>query len=59
MLDFLKPLDGYKTYLAAAGLGLLAVVDVLNGDMTAAGEKFLAALAVLGVRHAIAKQEAK
>lgn len=49
-------LDGYKTYLAAAGLFGLALYQVSVGEYTGALETFFAALAVFGVRHAMARK---
>lgn len=50
LLDLLK---GKKTYLAAAGFGLLAVYSFYEGDYVKAREYALAALAVFGLRNAI------
>lgn len=50
MLDYLK---GRKTYLAAAGMALLGLVDLMNGDSTSAMQKFLMALGFAGLRNAV------
>jgi hypothetical protein len=47
-------MSGYKTYLAAAGLFGLAIYKVSEGDYQGAITTFLAALATIGVRSAIA-----
>jgi hypothetical protein len=50
-----KWLDGKKTYLAAAGLFGLALYQFSVGQVDPAVQSFLAALAALGLRHAVAK----
>jgi hypothetical protein len=49
-------LSGYKTYVAGVGLFGLAIYQVSTGDYQTAMQSFLAALAAVGLRHAIAKQ---
>ena len=52
----MNPLDyltGYKTYIAALGLALLGVVDLLNGNQTDAATKFAQALGLAGLRKAV------
>lgn len=49
-------LDGYKTYIAAAGFVLLAAYHAIEGDFEEASKYFAMALGFLGVRHAIAKK---
>jgi len=51
----LKALDGYKTYLAAAGLFGLALYHFSVGDFSIGMESLMAALAVFGVRNAMAR----
>ena len=51
----LQLLDGYKTYLAAAGLFGLALWQFSQGDLPGAMQSFLGGLAALGIRHALAK----
>ena len=46
-------LNGYKTYLAAAGLLGLAIYQASQGDYPAAVQSVLAALAAAGLRNAI------
>ena len=48
-------LNGYKTYIAAAGLFGLALYQLSTGNVETAVQSFLGGLAVLGVRNAIAK----
>lgn len=48
--------DGWKTYLAAAGLFGLALYQFSVGEMTSALESAMAALAVFGVRHAMSRK---
>ncbi len=55
----LAALDGWKTYLAAAGLVGLALYQVSTADYLTAWQTFMAALAVLGIRHAVAKEGVK
>lgn len=57
MTQILAFLDGKKTYLAAAGTALLALAALADGDVSKAGELFMAALGLAGVRHAVAKQD--
>ena len=46
-------LDGYKTYLAGAGLIGLAVYQFSQGDYPAAWASLMAGLAAFGIRRAI------
>ena len=48
-------LDGYKTYIAAAGLVGLAIYQLSTGDVATAVQSVLAAIGLFGVRNAIAK----
>ena len=48
---------GWKTYLAAAGLVGLAIYQLSQGEIQAAIQSFLAALAALGIRHAVGRAE--
>ena len=49
-------LDGYKTYIAAIGLWGLAIYQASTGHYNEAVQSFLAGLAALGLRNAIAKK---
>ena len=50
------PFNGMKTYVAAAGLFATALVQVLvQKDYIDAFQSFMAGLAALGLRHAMAK----
>jgi hypothetical protein len=49
-------LDGYKTYIAAAGLLGLAIYQASVGQIEAAIQSLLAALAAFGLRNAVAKK---
>jgi hypothetical protein len=51
----LLTLDGYKTYLAAAGLLGLAVYQFSQGQVEAALQSLLAAAAAFGLRQAVQK----
>jgi alcohol dehydrogenase class IV len=44
---------GYKSYIAAAGFGLLALYHAIEGNTEKAAEFVTAALAVVGIRHAL------
>jgi hypothetical protein len=48
-------LDGWKTYIAAAGLFGLALYQFSQGDFATAIQSLMAALAAVGVKHAIAR----
>lgn len=48
-------LNGYKTYVAAAGLFGLAVYQLSQGQLDVAMQTLLGALAAVGLRHAITK----
>jgi high-affinity Fe2+/Pb2+ permease len=48
-------LNGWKTYLAAAGLFGLAVYQLSMADYNAAWTSLMAALATFGVRNAMAR----
>lgn len=54
-MDLTKILEGKKTYIAAAGLALLAVVTYAAGDPVGAGQYLLQALGFFGLRCAIAQ----
>lgn len=54
----LDALSGWKTYLAAAGLLGLAIYQVSQGDYEHAMQSFMASLAAVGLRHAIARTDA-
>lgn len=54
----ISKLDGWKTYLAAAGLVGLALYQLSQGQVEAALQSLLAALAAAGLRHAVTKTEA-
>ena len=51
----LDSLNGYKTYVAAIGLGGLAVYQFSQGQIDTGVQSLLAALAAAGLRHAVAK----
>ncbi len=51
----LSKLDGYKTYIGAAGFGLLGVYYLVLGDTAHAMEYFMMAVSLYGMRQAIAK----
>ena len=51
-------LPGYKTYFAGAGLCGLALYQFSTKDYQGASQSFLAGLAALGLRSAVAKQAA-
>jgi hypothetical protein len=55
-MKILNVLNGYKTYLAAIGLVGLAVYQASTSQYEQAVQSFLAALATVGLRHAVAKQ---
>jgi len=46
-------LEGYKTYLACAGLFGLALYQLSQGQFEQAGQSFLAAMAAYGLRSAM------
>jgi hypothetical protein len=50
-----EQLAGRKTYLAAAGLLVLAVFHASHGDFVNAGMALANALAAFGIRDALAK----
>lgn len=47
-------INGYKTYIAAAGLLGLALYQFSAGDIPSAIQSIMAALAAFGLRQAIA-----
>lgn len=51
--------SGYRTYIAAIGLLGLAAYQFSQGDVPAAVQSFLAALAAFGLRSAFSKVEEK
>lgn len=57
-MNFVDILSGAKSYIAAAGMAGLALYQLTQGQFDLGLQSLLAALAVLGVRHAIAKQDA-
>jgi hypothetical protein len=48
-------LDGYKTYVAAAGLIGLALFQFSSGDYPAAWQSMMAGLAAFGLKHAVSR----
>ena len=54
-MEILKKLDGYKTYIAAAGLFGLSLFQVSQGQFETAIQSFMGGLAAIGVRHAVTK----
>lgn len=53
-MDLTKLLPGKKTYLAAAGLVVMAALQFKAGDLVGASQSVLAALAAFGLRSALA-----
>jgi hypothetical protein len=49
-------LDGFKTYLAAAGMFGLALYQFSAGDYQTAFTSLMAALAAVGIKHAVSRQ---
>lgn len=49
-MDLTKIGAGYRTYAAAIGLAVLAVVQFRAGDLTGAAQSGMAALAAFGLR---------
>lgn len=54
-MNILNMVDGYKTYIAAAGLFGLSLYQLSAGQYDQASQTFFAALAAAGLRNAIAK----
>lgn len=54
-MQILALINGYKTYIAGVGLGCLAVYQITQGDLTGAYQSVIAALAAVGLRHAVEK----
>jgi len=52
-------LDGWKTYIAAAGLFGLALYQFSQGQFEVAIQSLMAAFAAVGVKHAVARQESQ
>ena len=50
----MKFLNGKKTYMAALGLFLLGVVDIVSGDQATGVQKIVEALAFAGLRSGVA-----
>lgn len=55
----MEMLNGYKTYLAAAGLLGLALYQFSQGSMDTALQSLMAALAAFGLRQAINGSQSK
>lgn len=53
----LAPLQGYKTYIGAAGFLALATMSLLNSDYNGAASYFSLFMATAGLRSAISKLE--
>jgi hypothetical protein len=58
MNDLLKIANGYKTYIAAAGLLAAAWYYYSEGNTAHAMELVGIALGLVGLRHALTKQDA-
>lgn len=56
-MAFLGILDGYKTYIAAAGLLGLSVFQFSTGQISFGLQTLFAALAAAGLRSAIARTQ--
>ena len=54
-MAFLNVLDGYKTYIAAAGLVGLSLFQFSTGQIPLGFQTLFSALAAAGLRNAIAK----
>lgn len=50
-------LDGYKTYMAAAGLFGLALYQFTQGQYDVGFQSLMAALAAFGVKSSLARQD--
>jgi hypothetical protein len=50
-------LTGKKTYIAALGLFLLGVVDIVNGDSPSGVQKIVEALGFAGLRSGISNSK--
>lgn len=50
-------MKGWKTWAAAAGLVVLAIVDISNGDYEAAMTKIASAGGLVGIGHKIEKNQ--
>lgn len=48
-------LDGFKTYLAAAGMFGLALYQFSSGEYDTAWTSLMAALAAVGIKHAVTR----
>ena len=48
-------LDGFKTYLAGAGLFGLALYQFSTGDYASAWQSMMAALAAVSIKHAVSR----
>ncbi len=55
LLNILNAVNGYKTYMAAAGLVGLALYQASTAEYQQAVQSLLAALTAAGLRSAIAK----
>jgi hypothetical protein len=54
-MAILNLINGYKTYLAAAGLFGMAIYQFSQAQYDQATQTFLSALAAVGLRHAVSK----
>ena len=57
-MRWLNFVNGYKTYLAAAGLVVLSIYQASTGNLEQASQTFLSATAAAGLRHAVSKTAA-
>lgn len=48
-------MKGWKTWVAAIAVGILGVIDIVNGDLPAGIEKIAGGLALVGIGHKIEK----
>jgi hypothetical protein len=55
MLSIFTALNGYKTYLAAAGLVGLALYQLSTGSVAEAFQTLMGALAAGGLKHAVSR----
>ena len=48
-------MKGWKTWASVAGLVILGVVDIVNGDTPAGMQKIIGALGLIGIGHKVEK----
>lgn len=51
----MRRMKGWKTYVAAAGMAILGVISITQGDVPGGVQQIMGGLALIGLGHKIEK----